>query len=87
MKIEAYTKENGLKEILFITGWVENVSDYIDLFDVALLLFRWEGFELTIPEYMLAEKPAIATRVDAIPEIVEDGENDLLVDAEDVDGV
>ena len=81
-KIENYAKEHNIP--LYITGWVENASDYIDLFDVALLLSRWEGFGLALPEYMLAGKPIVATRVDAIPEIVVDGENGLLVETEDV---
>lgn len=80
-KIEEYARENNIP--LFITGWVENASDYIDLFDVALLLSRWEGFGLVLPEYMLAGKPVVATRVDAIPEIVADGENGLLVNVDD----
>ena len=80
-KIEEYARENELS--LFITGWVENTSDYIELFDVALLLSRWEGFGLVLPEYMLSGKPIIATRVDAIPEIITDGENGILIDPDD----
>lgn len=82
-KIEDYAQEHSIP--LFISGWMENASDYIDLFDVALLLSRWEGFGLAIPEYMLARKPVVATRVDAIPEIVLDGENGLLVEADDAE--
>ena len=51
-KIESYAKEHGIN--ILITGWVENALDYVDLFDVALLLSRWEGFGMAIPEYMLA---------------------------------
>lgn len=47
--------------------------DYVDLFDVACLLSRWEGFGLVLPEYMLAGKPIIASCVDAIPNIIKDG--------------
>lgn len=80
-KVEEYARENDIS--LFITGWVENTSDYIDLFDVALLLSRWEGFGLVLPEYMLSGKPIIATRVDAIPEIILDGENGILIEPDD----
>lgn len=79
-----YAKTNGLEHSLLITEWVENPQDYIELFDVALLLSRWEGFGLVLPEYMLAGKPIVATRADAIPEIVQDGKNGLLVDVDDV---
>ena len=82
--IEEYARENNIA--LFISGWVENASDYISLFDVALLLSRWEGIGLAIPEYMLACKPVVVSRVYAIPEIVKDTENGLLVKPDDIDG-
>lgn len=79
--IEQLAKELGIK--LMITGWVDNPLDFVNQFDVACLLSRWEGFGLAIPEYMLCEKPIVATRVDAIPYLIEDGENGLLVDMDD----
>ena len=59
---------------------------YVELFDVACLLSRWEGFGLALPEYMMAGKPIVASRVDAIPNIIRDGENGLLVGADDATG-
>ena len=44
------------------------------------------GLGLAIPEYMLAGKPVVVSRVDAIPEIVKDTENGLLVKPDDIDG-
>lgn len=86
-EIERYAKENGFLDSLLITGWVEDAMDYIEMFDVAMLLSRWEGFGLVLPEYMMAGKPIVATRVDAIPDIIEDGENGLLVEADDPEAV
>ena len=40
-----------------------------------------------LPEYMMAAKPIVASRVDAIPNIIKDGENGLLVEVDDVIGV
>ena len=59
---------------------------YVELFDVACLLSRWEGFGLALPEYMMAGKPIVASRVDAIPNIIRDGENGLLVGVDDATG-
>ena len=59
---------------------------YVELFDVACLLSRWEGFGLALPEYMMAGKPIVASRVDAIPNIIRDGENGLLVEVDDDTG-
>ena len=50
------------------------------MFDIAMLLSRWEGFGLAIVEYMAARKNFVATRVDAIPTIVRDGIDGILVD-------
>lgn len=79
--------ENGLEKVLCITGWVDNPSDYMEVFDVAMLLSRWEGFGLVLPEYMLAGKPIIATNVDAIPEIITDHENGILIEVDNATAV
>ena len=78
-----YAKNEGFLENLHITGWVDNPLDYVELFDVACLLSRWEGFGLVLPEYMMARKPIVDTRVDAIPNIIQDEKNGLLVDVDD----
>lgn len=78
-----FAVEHGLTDSLLITGWVENPMEYIRCFDVAVLLSRWEGFGLAIAEYMLAEKPVVATKVDAIPELIQQEENGLLVEPDD----
>lgn len=75
-------KEN-LQESIKITGWVNEPIQYIKLFDQAMLLSRWEGFGLVLAEYMLAEKPIIATDVDAISKIILNGVNGMLVGKDD----
>ena len=62
------------------------ITFLIACIDVACLLSRWEGFGLVLPEYMIAGKPIVASRVDAIPDIIKDEENGLLVEVDDVDG-
>lgn len=86
VKIKKYAEDNGFLDSLYITGWVNNPMSYVELFDVACLLSRWEGFGLVLPEYMMVGKPIVATRVDAIPNIVEDGKNGLLVESDDAVG-
>ena len=60
---------------------VDDPLDYLGVFDTAMLLSRWEGFGLVLPEYMYMEKPIVATKADAIPYVV--GEAGLLVDIDD----
>lgn len=41
---------------------------------------------MALPEYMMAGKPIVASRVDAIPNIIRNGENGLLVEVDDATG-
>lgn len=80
-EIENLAAELDVK--LLITGWVNNPLSYAARFDVACLLSRWEGFGLAIPEYMLVGAPVVATKVDAIPYLITDGETGMLVEKDD----
>lgn len=84
-EVRKYAADNGFLDSVHITGWVDNSLSYIELFDVACLISRWEGFGLVLPEYMLAGKPIIATNVDAIPNIIANGLNGILVPVDQVE--
>lgn len=79
-EIEKYAQENNIN--LFISGWTDNPYSYLKTFDIAMLLSRWEGFGLAIVEYMAAKKNFVATRIDAIPTIVRDGIDGILVNVD-----
>ena len=76
-EVECFARENDLN--LIITGWTDEPYSYLKMFDVAVLLSRWEGFGLAVVEYMAAEKNVVATRKDAIPTLIYDGVEGLLV--------
>lgn len=84
-EVTNYAKKNNLSQHFMITGWVNNPMRYIELFDVAMLLSRWEGFGLVLPEYMIARTPIVASRVDAIPDIIVDHKNGILVKPDDIE--
>ena len=48
-----------------------------------MLLSRWEGFGLVLAEYMLEGKPIVATNVDAIPNLISNRKNGILVEMDD----
>lgn len=79
--VMAYAQKQGLK--LYVTGWTDDPYAYLKTFNVAMLMSRWEGFGLAIVEYMAAEKNFVASRVDAIPTLVDDGVDGLLVPMDD----
>lgn len=70
-EVRKYAQDNGFLDRLHITGWVNSPMSYVGIFDVACLLSRWEGFGLALPEYMMTGKPIVASRVDAIPNIIQ----------------
>ncbi len=80
---ERMVAENGLSDCFTITGWVSNPIAYSALFDIAVLLSRWEGFGLVLAEYMKLGKPIVATEVDAIPDLIVNRDNGLLVRVDD----
>ena len=79
-KVRQLIKAKGLEDSFLITGWVDNPTGYLNCFDVATLLSRWEGFGLALVEYMYCGVPLVSTKVDAIPYVVDDGVDGLLVE-------
>lgn len=83
---EAILKEaaSGLGNIVFV-GFVDNVADYLASFDMFILPSRREGIGSVLLDAMDFELPIVAARVGGVPEIVRDGHNGILIDAEDAD--
>ncbi|MDE6432732.1 MAG: glycosyltransferase family 4 protein [Lachnospiraceae bacterium] len=87
LQVSQLVENYGLSECFCITGWVDNPMAYIVLFDQAVHVARWEGFGLVLAEYMWAEKPIIATNVDAIPDLIKDGINGYLVEKDNISNI
>ena len=82
-QVEDLINQYDLGSSFLITGWVDNPTAYMKIMDVGMLLSRWEGFGLVLPEYMTCGVPIVATNVDAIPNIVKNGVNGMLTDKDD----
>lgn len=85
--IEKKIKKYNLTDSCVITGWVDDVSDYMQLMDVGTLLSRWEGFGLVLPEYMYSRVPIVATNICGIPDVIKNNYNGILVKVNDSDEV
>lgn len=83
--VERLIAAEGLEDCVTITGWTDRPWRYAGIFDQACLLSRWEGFGLVLAEYMALGKPVVATEVDAIPDLVIDGINGILVPRDDAE--
>ena len=77
-----YIRENHLEDRTVVTGKIppERVADYLQLFDIVVFpsLFS-EGCPLSMLEAMALGKAVIGSRTGAIPEIIQDHQNGILV--------
>lgn len=72
---------------VIFTGQVDNVGDHLTAFDIFAFPSLHEGLGSTLLDAMQCGLPIAATRAGGIPELVADGENGLLVEVGDVDGL
>jgi len=79
-KLENLIKKYKLEDTVFLLGQIPEASKYLKAFDVFVLPSLKEGFPWVILEAMAAEVPLVATKVGAIPEIINDNENGFLVE-------
>lgn len=87
-ELEALRHELGLDDVVTLSGWVTNAADVaLPAFDIFFQPSLWEAMSVVILEAMAAGKPIVATRVGENPHIIANGEDGLLVDARDVDGM
>jgi glycosyltransferase involved in cell wall biosynthesis len=71
--IERLIKEYGLQKRFVMLGRIRDAGKYVTAFDVFALPSVKEGFPWALLEAMAARVPAVATRVGAVPEMIEDG--------------
>ena len=87
-QLEAKRRELGLDADVYLPGWVTSAADLVmPTFDVFFQPSLWEAMSVVILEAMAAGKPVVATRVGENPTVIDDGENGLLVQASDIDGM
>ncbi len=65
-----------------LTGWVDNVGDYLASFDLFVYPSLHEALGSTLLDAMRAGLPIVASNVGGIPEFVKHGENGRLVEPE-----
>ena len=70
---------NNLQDKVFLLGFIENAHLYMKAFDIFLLTSVKEGLPYTLLEAGQVGLPIIASGVGGIPDIIDDGENGILV--------
>ncbi len=69
----------GLSNIKFV-GFIDNVGDYIKLFDLFVFPSWEEGLGSILLDIMQFQVPIIASNVDGIPDIIQPNYNGLLIE-------
>jgi len=69
----------GLGERCLFLGAREDATALLALFDIFVLPSLWEGLPFVLVEAASLGKPIVATAVDGVPEILEEGQTGLLV--------
>ena len=84
-----FVNDNNLHDLIKFRGRVdkETLESYWKNADIFLFPTLFEGFGIALAEAMSYQLPIISTNVSAIPELVKDGENGILVPPEDPDSL
>ena len=80
-EIETFISSNQLQERIRLTGFVDNVEDYLRAADIYAFPTENEAFPLALLEAMACGLPVVATRVGGIPDAIQHGQNGLMIDA------
>jgi len=83
-KLEKKIKELKLEKSVFLSDYIPEAElpAYYQAADIFCFHSTYETFGLVLLEAMASGKPIVATRSTAIPELIEDGLNGLLVEPE-----
>jgi glycosyltransferase involved in cell wall biosynthesis len=79
-KIEELASELGIVRSCLFTGYQEDVGPFFAAFDVFVLPSANEGTPVTAIEALASGCPVVATRVGGVPDVVQDGEEGVLID-------
>jgi len=85
--LERQAREIGAMDNVRFTGVRSDIPDILSAADMSVLTSVSEGFGAAIIESMSCKRPVVASRLDAISEIVKDGKTALLVNPKDINGI
>ncbi len=78
--LEKIIKEADLGHKVFLLGSIPDSKVYLSALDIFILPSLKEGFPFALIEAMAAKLPVVATRVGAVPEIINNGKNGFIVE-------
>jgi glycosyltransferase involved in cell wall biosynthesis len=85
--LERRAHELGIVKRCLFVGYQSDVARYYNAMDVLLLPSANEGTPVSVIEALAAQRPAVATRVGGVPDVIRDGVDGFLVDVGDTDAL
>lgn len=85
--LDRQTRQLGLQDRVIFTGYRRDIPVLMTTCTLIVSASLREGLPLVLVEAMAASRPVVATMVDGIPELVEDGRTGRLVAPRDVAGL
>lgn len=82
--LQQLAQQLNVRQACRFVGTTETVADFYSAADVVVLPSLSEGFPFVVLEALALSKPVVATNVNGVPEIIEDGRTGLLVPPRDV---
>lgn len=82
-KLEKKINELGLTNDVFLVGFIADAPRLLSAFDIFVLPSLKEGLPYALMEAMASGRPAVATDIGGIPDLIEHEKNGLLVEAKD----
>ena len=73
----------GINDNILFLGFRDDLPEILRILDIYVLTSQWEGFGRSLTEAMYVGCPVIATGVEGVPELVQNGETGVLVPVND----
>jgi glycosyltransferase involved in cell wall biosynthesis len=83
-KLKKLARDLGIQNNVVFTGFVEDVYQVMEVFDIFVMSSSNEGFGISLAEAMALGKPAVVTRIGGMCEVVEDKVSGLLAEPRDI---
>lgn len=81
--IETKLKEKGIFEHFRLPGFVFDIENFINIFDLGISTALWEGLPQSLVQLRLKKKAVIASNIPGNREVIQENKNGFLVDVQD----
>jgi len=86
-KLQTQIEKLKLAEHVKLLGTRRDIPEILTQFDVFVMPSLWEGLGITVIEAMVTGLPVIASGVDGLRELIEDGETGILVESKNAESL